>query len=374
MMDPRLKKLARTLTEYAIEVQPRQQVAIYGSPLAAPLILELYRRLLQLGAYPYIFMGLEAYAGMDGVAEIFFNEANDDQIEHMQRTEQLVRGEFDGMIVVKSSANRRGLSRVDSSRRARRAKATAPMMETFLRRSAAHELRWCVTMFPTEAQAQEASMSLQQFEDFLLGATFSDQPDPVAEWTQIASRQQRLVEWLHGRSQVSIRGEHVDLAFSIAGRSFINDAGHNNLPGGEVFTGPVEDSMQGWVQFTYPAVYDGRRVDGVTLHFDRGKVTQAEAMSDREFLDQMLSSDDGARFVGEWALGLNPRITEFTGEVLLDEKIGGTFHLALGAGYPETGSQNKSGLHWDMICDLRPGGEVVVDGECIVRDGVCLID
>jgi aminopeptidase len=371
--DPRLIRLADTLVAYSIEAQPKQEVAIYGPPVAAPLIRETYRRLLRAGAYPYVFMGLEGYVGLDGLNEIFFDEASDDQIDHMQRTERLVRGEFQGMIVLRGSSNTRSLSRVNPERRRRRAAATAPVMETFLRRSASGALKWVVTLYPTAAVAQEAELSLVGLEDLVLAATFSDLDDPASRWRQISARQQQLVEWLAGRSRVEVRGPDVDLRFSIAGRTFLNDDGHRNMPAGEIFTGPVEDTMEGRVRFNFPAVYENRRVEGVELRFEGGRVVAARAARDQAFLEQMLETDPGARYVGEWAIGLNDRIDRFMGEVLFDEKIGGSFHLALGNGYPETGSQNKSGLHWDMIHDMRSEGEILVDGECFMRQGRCLI-
>jgi aminopeptidase len=372
--DPRLIRLANTLVTYSIEARPKQEIAIYGPPVAAPLIREVYRRLLVAGAYPYIFMGLEAYVGLDGLSEVFFQHASDDQIDHMFRTEEMVRGHFQGMIVIRGSSNTRALSRVDPDRRSRRTAAAGPLNQTFLQRSASGALRWVATLYPTAAYAQEAEMSLTALEDFVLSATFSDLDDPAARWREISARQQRLVDWLAGRSQVEIMGPGVDLRFSIAGRKFLNDDGHMNMPAGEVFTGPVEDSMEGTVRFSFPAVYVNRRVEGVELRFERGRVVAARADRDQAFLERMLETDPGARYVGEGAIGLNERIDRFMGEVLFDEKIGGTFHLALGSGYPETGSHNKSGLHWDMICDLRQGGEILVDGECILRHGHCLID
>ena len=372
--DPRLTRLADTLVSYSIEAQPKQDIAIYGPPAAAPLIRAVYRELLKAGAYPYVFMGLEAYVGLEGLSEIFFEQASEDQLDHMFRTEELVRGQFQGLIVVRGGSNTRALSGVDPDRRRRRTAASAPLNETFLRRSANGDLRWVVTLYPTPAHAQEAEMSLTALEDFVLSASFSDVDDPAARWREVSARQQRLVDWLAGRSHVEVKGPDVDLRFSIAGRTFINDDGHRNMPAGEVFTGPVEDSMEGRVRFSFPAVYVNRRVEGVELSFERGRVVEARAERDQAYLEQMLETDPGARYVGEWAIGLNDRIDRFMGEVLFDEKIGGSFHLALGSGYPETGSQNKSGLHWDMICDLRQAGEIVVDGECILRQGRCLIE
>jgi aminopeptidase len=193
--------------------------------------------------------------------------------------------------------------------------------------------------------------------------------DPVAYWQAKAAEQQRLVDWLVGKERVEVRGEHVDLTLSIAGRTFVNARGDQNMPDGEIFTGPVEDSVEGWVRFTYPAIYHSREVEDVQLWFEAGRVVRASAGKGQAFLDGVLATDPGARYVGEFAIGTNEGLRHFTRDIFFDEKIGGTIHLALGAGYPETGSQNESSVHWDMICDMRSGGEIIVDGELFYKDG-----
>jgi aminopeptidase len=247
------------------------------------------------------------------------------------------------------------------------------LQETFMRRQATGELRWSITLFPTEAYAQDAEMSLREYEDFVYGACRLDDPDPVARWREVAARQQKLVDWLKGKKTVRVTGPHCDLTVGIEGRVFINADGTKNFPDGEIFTGPQEDVTQGHIEFTYPAIFEGREVEGVALTFEKGRVVKATAKKGEDFLLKMLDMDEGARTLGEFAIGTNDGIKKFTRNILFDEKLGGTIHCAVGAAYPDTGGQNKSSLHWDMICDMHGGGEIAVDGEPFYRNGEFLI-
>jgi aminopeptidase len=217
----------------------------------------------------------------------------------------------------------------------------------------------------------EAEMGFEEYQDFVFRAMHADvdTPDPVAYWQGIEKEQQGIIDRLQGHDLVELRGPNVELSLSIKGRKFDNASGKYNLPDGEVYTGPVEDSANGWVCYTYPAVYQGRVVEGVELRFESGKVVKATAKKNEDFLLQMLDTDPGARYLGEFAIGTNYQIDRFTRNILFDEKIGGSFHMAVGAGYPETGSQNKSIIHWDMICDMRQDSEIRVDGEVVYRNG-----
>ncbi len=367
MADPRVVNLARTLVSYSTKVQKGDLVAISGGPLAAPLIREVYRNVVRAGGHPYVRSSVE------GLQSIFYEEADDDQLQHIDRVEQMVRSEFDVSIGIRAAENTRSLSNVDPARQSVRAKAYAPLMETFMRRSSSGEFRWVGTLFPTPAFAQDAEMSLADFEDYVYGTTFSDAEDAVAEWNEVHVFQQRLVDWLAGKKSVEVKGPNIEMTLSIEGRSFINSDGTHNMPSGEIFTGPVEDSVNGWVKFTYPAVTHGREVEGIELKFEDGKVVSATAEKNEDFLKAQLDTDPGARFLGEWAIGTNKKIDRFIKNILFDEKIGGTIHMAVGAGYPETGSKNKSAIHWDMICDMRDGGEIYVDGELFYRSGEFLI-
>jgi aminopeptidase len=242
-----------------------------------------------------------------------------------------------------------------------------------MQRSATGEFRWVGTLYPTNAYAQDAEMSLRDYEEFVYGACFCDQDDPVARWQEVHDMQQKLVDWLVGKREVRVTGPNADLTLSIEDRVFMNSDGHKNMPSGEIFTGPVEDSVEGWVRFTYPAVTAGREVEGIELKFEKGKVVEASAKKGEEFLLKMLDTDPGARYVGEFAIGTNDGIKRFTKNILFDEKIGGSFHMAVGFGFPETGSKNESAIHWDMICDMRDGGEIHVDGDMFYRSGEFMI-
>jgi aminopeptidase len=367
LTDPRVANLGRVLVEYCTNVQEGDHVAIAGSPAAAPLIREVYRHVLRAGGYPYVMVALP------GLDRIFFSEAAEHQINHISRFESLVRGEFEALIAIRSETNTRTLSGVSPDLQSMRQKAYTPLMETFMKRSATGEFKWCGTLFPTEAYAQEADMSLDEYEDFVYGTMFLDTDDPVGHWDALHARQQRFVDWLKGRRAIRVQGPNIDMTLSIEGRTFINSDGRHNMPSGEIFTGPVEDSVNGWVRFTYPAITHGREVDGIELEFRDGVVVKASAKKNEEFLLSQLDSDAGARRLGEWAIGTNDKIDRFTKSILFDEKIGGTIHMAIGAGYPETGSVNKSAVHWDMICDMRDGGRIWADDELFYDSGKFVI-
>jgi aminopeptidase len=258
---------------------------------------------------------------------------------------------------------------VDPTRKKRRQKALAPILETQMRRGAEKSLKWVSTLFPTEGYAMEAEMSLNHFEDFVYHACHADDTDPLAYWKSVEKKQLNYINRIEGHDQVVLRGPNVDLRLSINGRKLVNASGTCNMPDGELFTGPVEDSLNGWVKFTYPAIYSGTMVEGVELTFVNGRVATAKAEKNQAFLLEMLESDVGARYVGEFAIGTNFEIDRFSHNILFDEKIGGTFHLALGAGYPETGSKNKSIIHWDMICGMKEDADILVDGEMVYKNG-----
>ena len=363
MADSRLTKLADVLVNYSTAVRPGDWVVIGAEAMAAPLVREVYRAVLRAGGHATV----QLYD--DALAEILFKEASDAQLEWISPVEKLVIEQVDVRISIDAEVNTRALSGIDPAVMVKRQAPRRDLMRTFMERSAAGKLRWVVTQYPTQASAQEAEMSLSEYEDFVFGATFVNAADPVAEWRKIKEMQQHKVEWLKGKRQLTVRSANCDLSLSIEGRTFVNCFGDNNMPDGEIFTGPVEESVNGWVRFTFPAIYGGRSVEGVELRFENGKVISAKADKNEEFLLRQINLDPGACYLGEFAIGTNFGIQKFTGNILFDEKIGGTIHMALGAGYPETGSKNESALHWDMICDMRAGGEVFVDGDLFYKDG-----
>ncbi len=367
-MDIRIERLARVLVEYSANVLPGDRVAIIAEAPAAALVEAVYERVLEQGGNPVVAVTLP------GLDEIFYRKASDAQLTFINPVRRMFIEEFEVLFNIIAATNTRELSAIDPARQVLRGKAMAPVMQRYMERGATKDLRWCLTLFPTAAGAQEADMSLRDYEAFVYGACFCDRDDPVAEWRRVHAEQQKVVDWLKGRDQVRITGPNADVTLSIAGRTFINSDGDTNMPSGEVFTGPVEDSVNGWVRFTYPAITGGRVVEGIELCFERGKVVKASAQKNEEYLLRMLDTDEGARYLGEFAIGTNYGIQQFTKNILFDEKIGGSFHMAVGAGYPETGSVNHSAIHWDMICDMRPsgnavGGEITVDGELLYKDG-----
>jgi aminopeptidase len=285
----------------------------------------------------------------------------------------MVIEEYETRLQLFSQDNTRELSGVDPARMAVAQKSARDLLHTFLQRAAEGSIRWCIAMFPTNAYAQDADMSLSDFEDFVYRACFLDDEDPVARWQELSKQQERYVRWLRGKHAVHVRGQDTDLTLSIDGRTFINSDGHFNFPDGEFFTGPVEDSANGYIRYSFPASISGRSVEDVRLRFENGVVVEARAAQGQDFLDKMLTMDEGARRLGEFAFGNNPNIGRSIKNILFDEKIGGTVHLALGASIPETGGVNQSALHWDMVCDLRRGSEIRVDGELFCKDGEFVI-
>ncbi|MFN2145668.1 MAG: aminopeptidase [Anaerolineales bacterium] len=368
MSEVRMKKLADVLVNYSVEVKPGEMVYINSSIVAMPLLKEVYKHVLKAGGY---LMSTNLY--QDDLNEIYYKEANDDQLAWVSPTSKMLYEKADVMIHLRGSENTRALSGVDPKKQAARSMATRGLTETYMTRSANKELRWVLTDFPCPAFAQEADMSLSDYEDFVYSATYADKDDPVKEWLRVHDEQQKVVDWLKGRKTVTVKSPNADLTLSIEGRTFINSDGKKNMPSGEVFTGPVEDSANGWVRYTYPAILQGREVNGIYLEFKDGKVVKATADKNEEFLLSQIDIDEGARYLGEFAIGTNYGIKKFTKSILFDEKIGGSFHMALGAGYPETGSVNKSSIHWDMICDVQTDSEIRVDGDLLYKDGKFMI-
>lgn len=363
MSDSRVSNLARVIARYSLQLSEGQSVVIGSGVAAEPLVLALYEEALRLGAHPVLDLQ------PDGAAAAFFEGASDAQIDWVSPVQQWAFEAADARIRILSDVNVNELSGVPPERQTRRQKAMRPHMERMMKRSAAGDLRWNVTLFPTNAYASSARMSLAAYEDFYYRACLCDRDDPVDAWRRAAEETYRLAEWIEGKEEVRIEGPGTDLRLNVAGRHFVAADGKYNMPDGEFFTGPVEDSAEGEITFHLPASYAGREVSGVHLRFAAGKVVDASAERGEDFLVEMLDTDDGARRLGELGIGTNFGITDGTGEILLDEKIGGTVHLAVGQSYPETGGVNDSAIHWDMICDLRRGGRITVDGELLQEDG-----
>jgi len=366
--DPRVAKFAKVLVEHSARIVPGDRVLIEATTAAEALVRELYTQILEQGGIPHPMVALPGMMPFSQ-DEMYLTYAKDTQLDFVPTFYKLAYDQFESRIRVHSATNTRGTTNLDPARAQRRSKALSTITESQMRRGAEGVFKWVTTLYPTEAYAQDASMSLKEYEDFVFHAVHAQEEDPIAYWNSTAAGQQKAIDWLARKSQVVMRGPNVDLTLSIKARKFMNSVGLYNMPDGEIYTGPVEDSVNGWVKFTYPAIYGGVAVEGAELTFNRGRVEIAQAEKNQAYLLKMLESDEGARHVGEYAIGTNVDINKFTGNILFDEKIGGTFHMALGAGYPETGSHNKSSIHWDMICDLRTDSEILVDGELFYKNG-----
>lgn len=364
MHDPRYEKLAQVLVNYSTEVRAGDLVRLSGPAVSRPLLVALYRAVLAAGGHPRVTVTL------DECVEAALELGSDEQLRYEDPVAQFEIETVDVSISLWGQDNTRALSQADPARQALLSQARKRWLKTFMQRYAAGELRWVGTQFPCHAAAQDAEMSLAQYERFVFEAGQLHRDDPASAWQEISRRQQRVVDFLNARREVRfVTPQGTDLRVAVAGRRWINCDGHENFPDGEVFTGPIEDQTQGVVCFSFPAVHGGREVQDVRLTFRDGRVVDATASKGEAFLLAMLDQDEGARVLGEIAIGTNYSITRFTRNTLFDEKIGGTFHAALGASYPETGGRNESGLHWDMVCDLRQGGHIYADGELISENG-----
>lgn len=362
-MDPRMQALADLLVNYSVGVQPGQWVVMNSPMMGEPLLDACAASVLRAGGHPQTLFSSEH------VRETVLREANDEQLEFISPATQAIYEQSDVLISLWAPTNTRTMAGIDPNRIAIQAKTQAPLSLRILEREAEGTIRWVGVQFPTEAAAQDAGMSLREYEDFVYGACLVGEPDPVKAWAELASRQQKVIDWLKDRKALHITAPGTDFTVSIEGRTWMNDLGHQNMPAGEVFTGPVEDSAEGVVQFTYPAFYRDQEVVDVCLRFEGGKIVEATAQSGEAFLQQMLDLDEGARRIGELAIGTNPGIQKFTKNTLFDEKIAGTFHMAIGKSIPGTGGTNESGVHWDMVCNLRDGGEITVDGQLLSKNG-----
>ena len=367
MSDIRLNRLANVLVNYSTKVKAGDWVHVNANWQAIPLVKEVVAYILKAGGNPSV--SLESA----DLNEVFMAQAGDAQLQWMPPLDMHMIKNVNVWIIIEAPENTRAMNGVDPSRQQMRNLAYAKWVETYTKRSASGELRWVTTNYPCQALAQEAEMSLADYENFVYQAAFADQIDPVQHWRDLHDEHERLIAWLIGKKMIAIRGPQVDITLSIAERKFIGSDGDQNMPSGEIFTSPVEDSVNGWVYFNYPAIYQGMTVEGVRLEFEHGRIVKSSAEKNEDFLLKILDIDEGARFVGELGIGTNYGISRFIKNILYDEKIGGTFHLALGSGFAEAGGLNESSIHWDLISDATTETEMWVDGELFYKDGKFLV-
>ncbi len=367
MRDPHLKKFAQLLVQHSLCLKKDDLFGIYTTPLAAPFVREIYRESLAVGAHPFCRLELE------GLQEIFLREAAEEGLQFLSPLDSAEMERIDARLTIQAPVNTKALSGVEPRRQATWQKTRAPLSRCFMRRQGEGSLRWTYTVYPNQANAQDADMSLLEYTDFIFQAVHLDEEDPALFWRKFSREQERLIEILEQGKEVRVLGQGTDFRVEIGGRKWVNAAGQKNMPDGELFTAPLETSAEGHILFSFPAIYQDREVEGVRMAFKEGRVEKAEARQGEEYLLQVLQLDEGTRYLGELAFGNNFAIERFMGDILLDEKIGGTLHLALGSAYPETGGKNVSAIHWDFICDLREGSEIRMDEEVIMQDGKWLI-
>ncbi len=363
MADIRLQKLAKLLVEYSTEVKAGDKVYIRAEEVAVPYMIEVAKEAIQKGAF------VQYVVAVPEIGEALYRYGSEDQVARPDDFWGECVRKGDVWLTAWGSRNLKALTSIDPQKLQRRSIANKENHKIYVDRTASGDLRWCGTQYPTHADAQEAGMSLSEYEDFVYGAGLLDHEDPVGEWKKIEAAQERWIIYLDTKKELHIVSEGTDIKVKIDGRKWINCCGKVNFPDGEVFTSPVETDIHGHITFSFPAIYGGREVEGVYLEVEAGKVVKATAAKGEDLLHAYLDTDAGSRYFGEVAIGTNYGITQFTKNILFDEKIGGTIHMAIGSAMPEAGGVNESSIHWDMICDMRKGGRIYADGELFYENG-----
>lgn len=362
------EKYAKVLVDYSVKVQKGELTIIRtDSYLSQPLVKEIYKQVLLKGAYPVVRMGVE------GLNEVYIKNATDEQLEYIDPMTEIEYEKAKNLISIGAPLNLKNMARLDSKKLAKRSSVMKHLSEKMLKRAAEGDLKWVIADFPTNALAQEAKMSLEEYTEFLIKSCYLHEEDPVSKWIEIGEKQEKIADYLNKKSKIRIVGDKTDITFNVAGRIWKSCAGECNFPDGEVYTSPVEDSANGQIYFDFPQLYRGNEAQKVLLTLKDGKVIDAKAEKGEDFLNNMLDMDEGSRFVGEIAIGTNDMIQDVTGNILFDEKIGGSIHIAVGASYPDTGGKNVSGLHWDLIKNMKNGGQIYADDELIYENGKFLI-
>lgn len=363
MIDSRLQKLAKVLVEYSTEIKPGDKVFIRAEDVAIPYMIEVAKEAIQKGAF------VQYVVAVPEISEALLKSGNDEQLLKPDELWGKCVREGDVWLTAWGSKNVKSLTNIDSKKIQLRNRGNSENRKIYSARMGSGELRWCGTQFPTQAEAQEAGMSLSEYEDFVYGAGLLDREDPVAEWKRIEKEQDVWIEYLNTKKELHILSKGTDIKVGIDGRRWINCCGKVNFPDGEIFTSPVENNIHGHITFSFPAIYSGKEVENVYLEVKDGKVVKATASKGEDLLNAYLDTDEGSRYFGEVAIGTNYSIQNFTKNILFDEKIGGTIHMAIGSAMPDAGGKNESAIHWDMICDMRDGGEIYADGELFYKDG-----
>jgi aminopeptidase len=360
-----LSKLANIITGYSVEIKEGDLVMMQSSILSAPLIEKIYENLIMKGA------NVEIKLEPENISDIYFKYASEKQLKYVSPVRKYSIEKIDIFISIWADYNTKNMNNVDPGRMATRVAANTELNKIFMEREAKGELQWTLAPYPTQAMAQEAGMSLIEYRDFVYGTLFLDKDNPIEEWKKLSVKQEKVADYLNKKSEMRFVGEDTDLTLSTEGRKWINCDGKKNLPDGEVFTGPIEDSANGKIRFTYPGIYMGKEIEDIKLTFKDGEVIDAKAAKGEDLLKKLLEID-GAKRIGEIAIGTNYGVQRFTKNMLFDEKMGGTMHLALGRAIPESGGKNFSSIHWDILKDMK-NGKIYADGEVFYENGKFLI-
>lgn len=361
MVDHRVENLAKLSVHYSVDVKPKERVLIRGSDLTFPLINEIYKECLLSDAYPTVLASIDTQY-------THFKYAKEHQLRYVSPTEKLHLEDTDVSLSIFCEPNPKRLSNIDAAKIRIFQDSRRNLSDIFRKRVEEHRLRWTLLPYPVRAQAQEASMSIEEYEEFVYSSCLVDKKDPIAEWKRTHQQQEKICRFLNQTSEIRIVGEDTDITFKVKGRKWNNCSGKENMPDGEVFTAPIENSANGAIRFTFPGIYQGREVEDIKLTFKGGRVVKASAAKGEELLKQLLKIE-GADRIGEASIGTNYRIARFTKNMLFDEKMGGTIHMALGSSYPETGGVNKSAIHWDILKDMKKDGEIYADDTLFHKNG-----
>jgi aminopeptidase len=367
MSDERLKKLAEVLVNYSVGIKPGDFVLIQAEEVAIEWIEVVAEAAIKAGAH------VETLVDLPQIKELILKYGNEAQLTHERLIQKSVLKKADVWLTAWGTRNTKANSNIEPRKLQLAAKGNGSWRKIYSERMGDGSLRWCGAQFPTHAEAQEAEMSLSEYQDFVYSAGLLDLKDPLTAWEKIQERQQKWVEYLEQKKELHLVSEHTDVTIRVEGRKWINSCGKNNFPDGEIFTAPVENKINGYINFTFPGIYMGKMIEGIYLEVKDGKVITASAKKGEEFLKVLLETDSGAKFFGEFAIGTNYSIQKFTRNMSFDEKIGGTVHMAIGDSMPETGGKNRSAIHWDMLCDLRKNGKIYADGELFYEKGKFII-
>ncbi len=351
--DLRTQKLAKLLVNYSTFVKPDENVIISGNTEAEALLLAIYKEVILAGAHPILKIGLRESA------PFFYKHAKPSQINKYPEIMEMTLNKCQKYIGVGSESNTKELSNCDSRKITARAKITRKITDLICNnKPRVHRVS---TSYPTEALAQEAEMSLNEYENFFYTACLQD-------WKKLGKQMDKILFKFKKNSQVHLIGENIDLKLKVHGHLAKADKGEENMPGGEIFMAPIRESLNGKIKFDYPAIRDGKEVTDIELTFKDGKVIEAKASKNEDFLKAMLATDENSSYVGELGIGCNPKVNKFTKDLLFDEKIGGTIHLALGCAYKENGGGNDSAIHWDIVKDMKKA-KIILDGKIIQNNG-----